>query len=169
MAYQYVDGARGGRLKMWCEGVEVEADARTIAGVERIPYEPARRFGASFYPEAGGWRVFVKGAAERVLPMCNHDQVSEGVFAGERLAREGFRVLVVASGVVSEPALGALRDLTLLGIAGIVDPLRPEAAAAVAECRSAGLSVAMITGDHPLTALAIARQLGIAEIGRAHV
>lgn len=134
-----------------------------MARGERIPYEPARRFGAVFHPEGTSWRASVKGAAETVLPMCAGAQAADATAVGERLAREGFRVLAVASGILSTPDLSALRGLTLLGIAGLLDPLRPEAAAAVAECRAAGLSVAMVTGDHPLTALAIARQLGIAD------
>ena len=140
-----------------------------------IPYEPQRRFGATFVAayaaeEAEASRprvtVHVKGALEALLPMCDGVDWARALAAGEAMAAEGYRVLAVASGVVSqEAALKAtpesLRYLRLLGLVGLMDPLRPEVPDAVARCRAAGVAVVMVTGDHPATARSIARQLGV--------
>jgi magnesium-transporting ATPase (P-type) len=135
-----------------------------------IPFEPERRFAASFHRDAGAIRVYVKGAAEVVAPMCAAD--GTGVLAeAERLARSGYRVLAIAggpaeAGEIADPSAAKLSGrLSFLGLVGIIDPVRAEVPAAIAQCRSAGIGVRMVTGDHPATALAIARELGIAEDG----
>ncbi|MBK5293620.1 MAG: cation-translocating P-type ATPase [Acidobacteriia bacterium] len=105
--------------------------------------------------------VWVKGKAEP-LNQSWRDQLAKG---HETLAKNGMRVLGVAfrwldsAPEVADQALE--RDLTLVGMIGIIDPPRPEAAAAVAKCKTAGIRPVMITGDHPLTAQYIASQLGI--------
>jgi magnesium-transporting ATPase (P-type) len=128
-----------------------------------IPYEPKRSFSASANVDGERQRLSVKGAPEVVLPMCegvDEDWASRQI---ETLTTAGYRVLAVADGDldnhVREIGPERLRGLRLLGLAGLVDPLRSEAAPAVAEARRAGIDVRMITGDHPQTALAIARQL----------
>ena len=132
-----------------------------------IPYEPHRRFAASFNREDADIVAHVKGAAETILPMCSGIDLSSVLGEAERMAAGGYRVLAVARGNIDvaapEDAAGALRGLELLGLVGLIDPLRPEAAAAVGACRAAGVEVVMVTGDHPATALAIARELGIVE------
>ncbi len=139
--------------------------------VNQIPFEPEHRFAASFHRADGAVRVFVKGAPERVLPMCETKDAGSQLRLHEDaadLAAAGFRVLAVAEGpgpegldaaaVPPEPA-----GLVFLGFVGMIDPLRPGAAAAIETCRRAGIAVTMVTGDHPATALAIARQLGLAD------
>jgi magnesium-transporting ATPase (P-type) len=143
-----------------------------------VPYEPRRRFAAAFTREEAGLDpvagvseddpavAHVKGAAEIVLPMCDGIDRAQVLNEADRMAAEGFRVLAVARGAVPmEAALAAereaLRGLELLGLVGLIDPVRPEVPAAVARCRSAGIDVRMVTGDHPNTALAISRELGI--------
>ena len=144
-----------------------------------IPFESERRYAAAFYKDNGHTGVAVKGAAEKILPLCRETQAAggkQGDIEVERLekdalklAEEGFRVLAVAAGRTEgefskeEPDEKDLPPLTLLGLVGFIDPLRPEAKEAVASCRKAGLEVMMITGDHPATAAAIARELGIAD------
>ena len=138
--------------------------------VAAIPYESADRMAASLNRgEDGGADtvVHVKGAAETVLPMCAGVDEAALLDEAARLARAGFRVLAVARGPVSLAADARLhhadlKNLTFLGLVGLIDPLRPEAFDAVAKCQDAGIDVRMITGDHPVTALAIARDLGIA-------
>ncbi|WP_374468860.1 HAD-IC family P-type ATPase [Phenylobacterium sp.] len=116
--------------------------------------------------EAGGARLAAaKGAPEAIFTLCRLDpNETEALQAAvSRLAVEGLRVLAVASartqgGFPDEPAQA---DFAFAGLVGFLDPLRPEAAAALAEARGAGIRVVMITGDHPATALAIARAAGL--------
>ena len=130
----------------------------------------------------GGRVTFTKGALDGLLPRCDSvdiggtaaalddNQRAQALAAGDRLAGEGLRVLGVAMRRWSDPATvpqGAALEsgLTLLGLEGMIDPARPEVRAAVATCRAAGVRAVMITGDHPLTAAAIARDLGLADDG----
>lgn len=143
-----------------------------------IPFESERMFAASLNRVDGKTVVFVKGAADRLLPLCTRmasvsgDQPSDTQWLNaqvEALAAAGFRVIALAEGEVrgeSEFSEQQLPPLTLLGLVGMIDPLRPEAAHAIARCRQAGVEVAMVTGDHPSTALAIARELSLAESNR---
>ena len=99
--------------------------------------------------------LYVKGAFESVAPLCRSG-LDGAAAANEALAARGLRVLAVATGTGAEE-----RDLTLAGLIGLADPPRPEAIAAVAAALAAGLKTVMITGDHPATARAIAREMGI--------
>ena len=136
--------------------------------VNEIPFEPERQFAATFNRDGDGVRVHVKGAPERVLQMLAAGQDVERLLAMAReMAENGYRVLAVADGPA--PAdLGATDapptpgELTCTGLVGMIDPLRPDVREAVADAREAGVTTVMITGDHPLTALAIARDLGLA-------
>jgi Ca2+-transporting ATPase len=103
--------------------------------------------------------LYVKGAVEVILPICA-DPPAGAADANAGMAARGLRVLAVAVGQGSDE-----RDLELLGLIGIADPPRPEAIAAVAAARAAGIRTVMITGDHPVTAAAIARELGILATG----
>jgi magnesium-transporting ATPase (P-type) len=111
-----------------------------------------------------GRLVHVKGAPERVLRMCGGPDYPQWHERAEALARQGLRVLALAERAEAGDRIDpqALEGgLTLLGLVGLIDPPRPEAIAAVSECRSAGILVKMITGDHPGTAAAISRQIGL--------
>ena len=145
--------------------------------ISSIPYESERLFSASLNEVNGEKCAFVKGALERLLPMCSkmampgEDVILDSELIEKQaisLASDGYRVLALASGVI-ELAAGEtyteeqLKGITLIGLVGIIDPLRTEAKGAVADCRKAGIDVAMITGDHPATAFAIAHELGIVE------
>lgn len=134
-----------------------------------VPFEPHRRFSASVHWRDGATVAYVKGAAEVVLPMC--DGASEGsLHRAEALASAGYRVLAVAAGTIPDESVGEsgeidvgrIEKLQFLGLVGLIDPVRPEVPDAVQRCRAAGIEVCMVTGDHPETALAIARELGIA-------
>jgi magnesium-transporting ATPase (P-type) len=145
--------------------------------VAAIPFESAQLFAASANRVAGETHAFVKGAVERLLSMCGRMATRAGDVRLDRslieaqahgLAAAGYRVLALARGPLRTSAGGAfsaadLADLTFVGLVGMIDPLRPEAKEAVAACRRAGIEVAMVTGDHPVTALAIARELGLAD------
>jgi len=135
--------------------------------LDAIPFESEHRFMATLHhaPD-GGHVIFVKGAPERVLEMCDAER-GTWLARVERLARDGMRVLALAA----RPAPGTQETLgpehvdggfTLLGVVGIIDPPREEAIEAVRQCREAGIRVKMITGDHALTAGAVGAMLGIA-------
>jgi magnesium-transporting ATPase (P-type) len=134
-----------------------------------IPFESARKYAASFYryKNSGDILVAVKGATEEILKKCvniDHSQIEKYV---EQLTKEGFRVIAVAQGNLGAENTQPLdqeqiKDLTLLGLVALIDPIRPEVQEAIKNCHEAGIKVAMITGDHPQTAFAIAKQIGIA-------
>ena len=135
----------------------------------RIPFEPERQFAATLHRRGDRTWVAVKGAPERVLALCAIpvDAAAAALRAAEDMAARGMRVLALASGrtphlVSPGNAPETPQDLSFAGLVGLIDPLRPEARAAVQRCNEAGIRVIMVTGDHPLTALAIARDLGIA-------
>jgi len=143
---------------------------------DEIPFDAQHRFMATCHAgRIGGHAIFVKGAPERLLAMCADQATASGLrpldhayWAGQitRAASEGERVLGFAAKL--SPASGARlsfanlnEGLVFLGIVGFIDPPRDEVIRAIAECRSAGIAVKMITGDHAATAGAIARQLGM--------
>lgn len=124
-----------------------------------IAYESSLGFSAS----QGAGQVRVKGSPERVLAMCEGFNLAAADARVHQLAAAGYRVIAIAEGPASVTngrlARSDLGGLTLLGFAGLIDPIRREVPAAIAACRAAGVEVRMITGDHPETALAIARLL----------
>ncbi len=141
--------------------------------VNQIPFEPEYQFAASFNSVDQGVSVFIKGAPERVLAMCSES--SSGEFSkasleatATRMAAQGYRVLALADKKLDQPLRSAdvpsvPAELRFLGFVGMIDPLRSGVIDAVRSCNQAGVSVSMITGDHRVTALAIARDLGLAE------
>ena len=154
-----------------------EASLANRPQVNEIPFEPERQFSASYHEADGTTEVFVKGAPERVLAMCDWEdgasQLDEMYRLTESMGQKGYRVLALAEGKAPahlDPAHAAPEPshLTFLGLVGMIDPLRPGVREAVSACRRAGVGTCMITGDHPVTALAIARDLGLAD-ARQHV
>lgn len=157
------------------EGHEPFANHERLA---EIPFDAAHRYMAVRHRSAQGrLETHVKGAPEQVLAMCSAQRGPDG--AREPLEREhwtremdaiaakGQRVLALAATDGEGPASGPLVGdelkgrLVMLGLVGLIDPPRPEAVAAVAECHGAGIRVKMITGDHAGTAAAIGRQIGL--------
>ncbi|HZY31177.1 MAG TPA: cation-translocating P-type ATPase, partial [Candidatus Methylomirabilis sp.] len=161
------------------ERPEVEKDYPRAA---EIPFDSDRKCMTTLHRDpAEGFVSFTKGAVEVVLEQSVEMLTSSGpvpiqrddlIKASERMAADGLRVL--ALGMRLWPALPAVvtpetveRELTLLGFIGILDPPREQAQASVETCKTAGIVPVMITGDHPVTAIAIARRLGILEDGDA--
>lgn len=140
--------------------------------VNEIPFEPEHQFAASFNAHDDHVSVFVKGAPERVLAMCSASGCGEFdrvqlEASTMRMAAQGYRILALAEGTLAEPiepgdAPPVPAKLKFLGFVGMIDPLRPGVKDAVRDCNDAGVSVSMITGDHRVTAMAIARDLGLA-------
>ncbi|WP_439546089.1 HAD-IC family P-type ATPase [Sandarakinorhabdus sp.] len=143
---------------------KVASDNRATR-LDAIPFDSRHRFMAVLTETPAGRMIYVKGAPERVLGMCGSLDQADWQARADSLARQGLRVLALAerksTGDRIDPA--ALEGgLDFLGLVGLIDPPRPEAIAAVAECRAAGIRVKMITGDHAGTAAAIAAQIGLA-------
>ncbi|MCC5871485.1 MAG: HAD-IC family P-type ATPase [Gammaproteobacteria bacterium] len=157
-------------------GFDPDEESEAWRRLDVLPFASETRYMATLDVSPEGDRfVHVKGGPERVLEMCSHarsgdDEIEiDADFWHERvdaIAARGQRLLAVARKAVSDD-LEVLEEeeaesgLTLLGLFGLIDPPRDEAIAAVAACQSAGIRVIMITGDHALTAGAIARELGI--------
>jgi len=163
-------------------GLDPEKASREWGRLDAIPFESDHKFMATLNESVNERRVFLKGAPEAVLGRCEKEMDREGKAidldrgqwerAQDDLAGQGFRILAVAE---KEPDKSTGDDLTLedveggftlLGLAAIMDPPRPEAKEAVEECKRAGIRVKMITGDHSMTAAAIAGQMGIGTEGR---
>lgn len=145
-------------------GTDVAADEAARPLRRRLPFDARRR---RMSVVAGG-RVYVKGAPDAVLPCV--DPVDDAAAAVAALASRGLRVLAVAARAATAadddaPAADVESGLTLLGLVALEDPPREDVHAAVAACRTAGIRLAMVTGDHVGTATAIAREVGLLRDG----
>ena len=167
-------------------GLDIQETRATYPRIAEVPFDSEYKFMATFHEMTGqdGRRVvrcYVKGAPDVLISRGGSYRDPDGTLhavtdenrhlaleANDRIAAAGERVMVVAQRDF-EPStfdrggdlLSLVQDLTLLAMVGIVDPPRPEAKAAIAECKSAGIRVRMITGDHATTAGAIGKELGI--------
>ncbi len=137
--------------------------------LDEIPFDAAHRFMATLCRGPDGTRtLFVKGAPEAIFVMTSPDDIGYWESAIVEAGNEGERVLAFGARQMPPDAERLSFDdvgagVELLGLVGFIDPPRLEAKAAIVECRSAGIDVKMITGDHAATALAIARQLELAD------
>ena len=145
--------------------------------LDSVPFESQHQYMATLHDSGSltSRLVYVKGAVEVVLSRCQSTLDSSGQSVAidtaaihadvEEMASRGLRVLAFARGEISAEADGIdhgdIENLTFLGLQGMIDPPRPEAVQAVQACQSAGVRVKMITGDHPVTARAIAEKLGL--------
>ena len=146
--------------------------------VDEIPFTSESKRMTTLHTLGDGRVAYAKGAPEVVLESCSRQLTSQGevtleevdrkviLDAVREMAGEALRVLAVAK-KPNATIEDAERDMTFLGLVGMIDPPRPEAQSAVAQCNRAGIRVIMITGDHPLTAQAIAREIGLVHTGRA--
>lgn len=154
------------------EQTEIGETARRYA---EIPFDSERKCMTTFHRDAEGVIAFTKGAPETVVEKCKTVSRESGEVAVDttellqcaaEMAADGLRVLAVAvrrwAELPTERSPQKVEtEMTFLGLAGLMDPPREEAREAVAQCMSAGITPVMITGDHPATAQAIARRLGI--------
>ena len=147
--------------------------------VNEIPFDSGRRRLSTVHANAGGQILYCKGAPEAVIPLCSRAEMEQDaetlsgplaetfLSAARDMAESGLRVLAFAWREFPgdfDPAT-AEREMTLAGLIGIEDPPRPEVAGAIRKCREAGIRVIMVTGDHPNTAKAIAKEIGLAGPG----
>jgi Ca2+-transporting ATPase len=155
--------------------IDIDDVRRKNPRLQQIPFDSGRRRMTTFHATGASVTGFTKGAPEVVVPRCatRLDQggsvpidVDAALGAAESMASRGLRVLAVAMRRHASMSTANLEELEagleLLGFVGMIDPPRPEAAEAVASCQAAGITPVMITGDHPGTAMAIGRRLGIA-------
>jgi P-type Ca2+ transporter type 2C len=151
-------------------GLDQKLLLQQLPQVTTIPFESERQFAASFNRKNSAVRAHVKGAPEKILQMCTaltEEDRQQFESAALLMAQAGLRVLALAQGEVSSPlSINELpempENLQLLGLVGMIDPLKEGVKEAIEDCRDAGVAITMITGDHQVTALAIARELGLA-------
>jgi calcium-translocating P-type ATPase len=159
-------------------GLDLDAERAAAPRVGEFPFDSVRKLMSTVHAvrDGDGYHAYAKGAPQELLGRCAHidwkgeqrpltDELRAAVVAAnDELASQGLRVLAVASGPVPGPHPAqdeAESGLTLLGLVGMLDPPRLEVRAAVDACRRAGIRIVMVTGDHPLTAEAVARRVGI--------
>ena len=128
-----------------------------------FPYESEKGLSASIDASELGPRISVKGAVEKIIPMCalSTELQTKIINQTHLMAEQGYRVLALAHGL-GNPQDDHFSQLEFLGLVAMNDPLRPDAIDAINTCKKAQIKVAMITGDHPTTALTLAQQLNIA-------
>jgi magnesium-transporting ATPase (P-type) len=161
-------------------GIDRETERKTYPRIDVIPFESEHKFMATLHEGSDGSEyLLVKGAPEVILDHCDRQQTRDGPAvaldrarferSADKLAGQGERVLALAWRPGPDVGPGSLaaadlpKDLVLLGLIGLLDPPRKEAIEAVKECQDGGIRVTMITGDHKITAAAIAKMLGIGD------
>jgi len=159
--------------------LDIETEAKQYPRTDLIPFESEHRFMATLHhSHTGDAFIFLKGAPERVLEICSHQRSIDGnqvldrhywLTRIEEIAEQGLRILAIAIKPVDYNQVelkfsDVENDLIMLGIFGLIDPPREEAIEAIHVCEKAGIRVKMITGDHAVTALAIARQLNLTNV-----
>ena len=152
-------------------GEKLQVNKNKIKILESIPYESENKYSAVFYEKDGECYCTIKGSLEKVKSFCSKinlikDKISSNILEAqnESLASDGYRVIAVANGKVKRKDKYTEEDikkLTFMGMVGFIDPIRPEAVKSIDECNKAGIKVLMITGDHPLTAFSIAKDLSL--------
>ncbi|MFP4271234.1 MAG: HAD-IC family P-type ATPase, partial [Alphaproteobacteria bacterium] len=157
-------------------GFDARAERAAHRRLDAVPFDSQHRYMATLHEGPGGERrIVAKGAPERILPMCRTQAGPHGSeplaehhwhHKAHELAASGKRLLAIAQKPAARDhhslaARDVDGDLEFLGLVGLIDPPREEAREAVAACRRAGIDVKMITGDHAVTAEAIARELGL--------
>lgn len=149
-------------------GEKAKININDIEIIDSIPYESASKYSAVFYKKNNETYCTIKGSLEVVESFCNSINLVK-TFDKQRLekqneylAGDGYRVIALANGRIDEKESYSekdIKDLAFMGMVGFIDPIRKEAPAAIKKCRRAGIKVLMITGDHPLTAYKIAKDL----------
>ena len=153
---------------------KAQVNVDSIKAIDRIPYESQNKYSAVFYEKEESVYCTVKGSLEKILEFSKYmlvdgkrEKLDESLLQeqNESLAKDGYRVIAICDGEVSNFSKKDnydeeyLKNMTVLGLVGFIDPIREEAKESIKDCHNAGIKVIMITGDHPLTALKIAKDL----------
>jgi len=162
-------------------GREVIGDLGGFSRIDEIPFDTDRKRMSVLCQTPQGRVLYCKGAPETVLAACDFVQFDAGIAALDAAAKTrllaaqdamtgaGLRVLAFAHCAINDGTPAGERGMTLTGLVGLEDPPRPEVAAAILRCATAGIRIIMVTGDHPHTALAIAREIGLVKTEQAMV
>jgi Ca2+-transporting ATPase len=154
-------------------GIWREQQLASLPELREEAFDPDTRMMATFNGRPGNVRVSVKGAPEAVLEHCTRILASDGESdmdaaarsawrrRADALATQGLRTLAIAAKDAQDAGTAPYEGLTLLGVAGLLDPPREGVADAIAACQSAGIRVVVVTGDHPATAACVATAIGL--------
>nr|QNO41973.1 potassium-transporting ATPase ATP-binding subunit [Methanosarcinales archaeon ANME-2c ERB4] len=173
-SYSVIGDPTEGALRVSAMKAGIDGLGEPLHRLDEIPFDSEQQYMATLHEGDGKHILFVKGSPEQVLGMCQTRMVDgeiepidkvEILAKADEMAEEALRLLAMAYKVVSSESssidMSDLTDMTFLGIQGMIDPAREEAIDGVARCKSAGIRVVMATGDHEMTARAVARKLGI--------
>ena len=168
-----IDGCVGDSIDIAFKvlGKKLDIKIENINILEMIPYESENKYSAVFYEKDGETFCTVKGSLEIVKSFCNSinlidDKISTPLLEeqNESLAKQGYRVIALANGKIEKKERynnSDIKNLNFMGMVGFIDPIRKEAIASIEDCHAAGIKVLMITGDHPLTAFSVAKDLNL--------
>ncbi len=161
-------------------GIEVAAEQARAPRLAEFPFDSTRKLMTTVHRTSSGFRSYTKGAPQELLEECTHadwsgdlrlmtDELRSTIVAvSDSMASQGLRVLAIGGHDIASarvPMLVAESDITFYGLVAMLDPPRQEVSEAVLQCRRAGIRVVMVTGDHPLTAEAVARRIGLVTSG----
>lgn len=150
-------------------GKKNDIEDNSFSIINTIPYESENKFSACFYKEGKETYCTVKGALEKILCFCKKVDKEKIIKQNEELAKEGYRVIAVAYKKINklnckdDQSEKIIKNLEFVGLVGFIDPVRDDAKKSIIECKNAGITTIMITGDHPLTAFSIAKELDICQ------
>lgn len=157
-----------------CSSSKPEQFQSRFVKIDEIPFSSDTKIMATLHSNGQDYYVAAKGAVEELLNYCTsvigedqsvslltEEKRQAWLRAAEERAASGLRMLAFAYSCTNEKHDNFLHDLTLAGLVGFIDPPRPDVAASISECKTAGIKVVMVTGDHPATAKNIAMQLGL--------
>ncbi|MBE6147695.1 MAG: HAD family hydrolase [Firmicutes bacterium] len=156
-------------------GQKLKVNTSDIKIINKIPYESENKYSAVFYEENNSLRCTIKGSIEKVIEFSKtmkEEKITIDIplleKQNEDLAKEGYRVIAIADGEIEnknkdEYTTEDIKNLNFLGMVAFIDPVREEVKDSIQKCETAGIKVIMITGDHPLTAFSIAKELGLAK------
>jgi calcium-translocating P-type ATPase len=154
-------------------GRRLAPETERVSRLDELPFDTDRKRMSVLCDTPSGQMLYCKGALETVLAACDAVELEKGsapldgtarerlLRAQDEMAETGLRVLAFAFGPVRDGLPAEEHGLTLSGLIGLEDPPRPEVPAAIARCAAAGIRVIMVTGDHPHTAVAVAREIGL--------
>ena len=155
-------------------GMKANANLDSYEIIDKIPYESENKYSAVYYKQNDKIHCTAKGSLEKILSFCSDMKVNNKYESlnkeliqkqNDDLASSGYRIIAIAENEVeyNEDQKEKITNLHFIGLVAFIDPIREEAKKSIDECKTAGIKVVMITGDHQLTAFSIAKELGIVE------